>query len=154
MHVMDISERVNSASELSRLRQNGNSEMTRTQDLCMCNDQDISTGREDIIWVTKKMKTHIEICWTITEIALWVYSYNLCLASLWRLCQLFCKSSLFKFNCLCSCRVCMSMCRGGHVHATCGGKRANGRGWFSPSTLWTPGMSSRPPGLYCRTLNN
>lgn len=31
MHDMDISERVDSASELSRLRQNGNSEMTRTQ---------------------------------------------------------------------------------------------------------------------------
>lgn len=30
MHDMDISQRVNSASELSELRQNDNSEMTRT----------------------------------------------------------------------------------------------------------------------------
>lgn len=113
----------------------------------------VMTGKEDIIWITKKMKTHIEICWTITAIALWVCFYNFCSTSLWRLCQLFCKSSLFKFNCLCTCRVCMSMYRAGHVYATCGGKRATGRGQFSLSTLWIPGMQFRSSGLYSRTLN-
>lgn len=107
IHYIDMLERVEPASELSELRQNGISEWPGHKTCVRCNNWDISNGREDIICVRKK--------WEQTQ-GDWLKHHCKCfmniLISLGRLCQIVCKSSLFKLNYLCSFRLCMFVCVG------------------------------------------